>query len=350
MGAVFGKAINYDNTIIQELLNKPTLRRENKRSVIGTQSNNVSKEEKICFTPSENKRDVPTNMKLPFGNKRFLVIDIDRCAFTYSSSLPELLSDRLITHAKNGKYDGFYVCTHRLKQFHTDSVDGNFYKAQQLEKDEAWFSKKGITLEKRNFYLSQIIKNFALKTGLPIVAVSTPDDCSETAPKNPAFRCGSGYKNIIEPFENDQLGIQTENKTKPTLQKPVFSFDDDTKNYLLIQIAQHAVTNFSSGMRTIILDYFDDRYSLCESATQIPNKRLPSNIAINIYLHGKNGNIKKIGVVKGEKKKSNSIFSLPNIKQSSGIENKQVERKKNNGVEITDEEMAASAFGQRRRC
>lgn len=249
--------------------------------------------------------------------KRFLIIDIDACLFTYRSSLPELLSDKLIEYAKQYNYDGFYICTHRRRNMYheknpqQDFIEKCFQDIFVYEADTCYFQIKNIKLDKKNFYTSQIIKNFSLKTGLPLIAVSTPDDFSDTAPKEPALRCGSGYKNIVEPYENQLLGISTSDHKSTQSPVPKKSMEIKFKNNQFIQIGEHVIANFED-VDEFKLDVIDDLDEICLEATKVQTNKLSNKITMNIYCHKNNGPIDFVGSVKGTKSHSSSPVDVIN--------------------------------------
>lgn len=261
----------------------------------------------------------------PSDEKHFLVIDIDNCTFVFSSELPELLSETLLTHVKMKHYDGFYVCTHRSRL--NLMIDENYDTALEQEKDLKRFSVKNITLEKRHFYLSQITKNFAEKSGLKLMAVSTPDDDSEAAPSEPINRCGFGYNNIIEPYENDLLNNVTNEPYENLFLPHVLEPDLDSKNQQLILISEHAVAMHPEAT-TITLHYMDDRMDLLELAKQIPSDQLPASIKANLYHHEDSKEIRLIGTVSaaladekaGTTSLSQNRFTLSNKKRATPLE------------------------------
>ena len=205
---------------------------------------------------------------------RFFVTDYDFCAFSATSERDDKLSQAIIDKAKSQHYDGFYACTHRSYS------DIDLVRRYALRAGtKLGFDKKAI---QDNSSTYKITANFENATQLPLMAVSTLDDIYYPTP-------GTAYTAILEPYEKEAKKAE---RGAEYLSKLNVLRHSTSKNYQLTQIARHAAENYPKV--TVILDYFDDFETLCNSAkTVMQEKKWPGNVYLNIY-HYENGNIKTI--------------------------------------------------------
>lgn len=228
---------------------------------------------------------------IPCTKYKYLVVDLDDCLLTttlknergqYIPNLnPNSLSNDLIKRAKEGGYHGFYVCTHRhYLAVKNGVIERNF----QYDVDFLRSIGARVNLDIKNYYTHQIVKNFAKATDLTCVEVSTSDDLVKEG------TCGSGYKQILEPYE--KIKMQSRKHVVPEngvivgghLSEEERKLNMKSKLKQLRQIRDHSLErslkmeeerrngkNVDAPPESTVeveLHYFDDRKELGEEAVQ----------------------------------------------------------------------------------
>jgi ankyrin repeat protein len=228
----------------------------------------------------------------------FLVTDYDGCALRATDDNgqpnphPHLMSTALMTFAREFGFVAFYGCTHRTVELDLKAtlLPARIKKYLQY-RDQQEFNPA-------HLLTTAVTQHIEDNTGLPCMAVSTPDDDSTTAPREFIGRCGYGYKHMMTPYEAalvkhnpGQLGSAAEAAEATQIHnvaflpsyphRPVKNFDAGSKNRQLIQIAHHARRLHPD--KPIVLHYFDDMPYLCEAAARINPLQLPHQVTLHIY-------------------------------------------------------------------
>jgi hypothetical protein len=230
-------------------------------------------------------------------NVEYLVLDVDNCSLvdavqdSLGKIIPnaheDLLSPHVIAEGRSGRYAGFYLCTWRcarttFQATFSDRVLNN-YKAN-LKND----------YDPRKLLTTSVAENLEKVLGIPCIAISTPDDLSETAPAEQAKKCGYGYQNLIRPLEQKLIAINQDLLNKPCYSGytdiPVVStiqhqplWDGSlakTKNPQLKQIASHASAH--NPNKKVKLAYWDDEERHCTNASKLGLDELPNNVLLQI--------------------------------------------------------------------
>lgn len=295
------------------------------------------------------------------------IIDIDMCAiinFTKENkntdlkpnSRDDFLSQRLIDQLS--EYDAFYLCTHRcgVTTFHCLSDDT--LRCFALVATSTPFNP-------RHLFTGQIAENLQAVTKKKCLAISTPDDSLSHFELLRHERCGAGFKQYGEQYEQELLRIN--HKKLAANHKSGYvdvtatvrwnytgctELDNDSKNKQLQQIMVHAENVYPNT--SLAFTFYDDNILICRRALSLLNQWLPKNSRLQIVHHDEfDGEIQVIGDVHGLS--AISIAStISAMRQYSEPKNKSDKDKTDKYQDKTDietdpglsaAEMARSAFG-----
>ena len=239
-----------------------------------------------CVTLGIRDKDNPEKIKLNVENK--------------------FLSPAFLQLAKTGGYAFSMGCTHRCydsmqkKSYaHDTTAILNGYKEYLNHQDP---------IDVLSWLTVNIPKNFTALSGLECIAVSTPDDFSQTAPKEDIkSQCGYGFKNILSVAEE---GIKLEGlkyvlpEWKSTVHFPVDAYKSKklfaNKNAQLIQVLHFAKAEIDklareqyglSAQPILEAHFFDDKLDILLSTRELDKASLPADIELKCYQHTEHHNI-----------------------------------------------------------
>ena len=226
---------------------------------------------------------IQNESRVTMAKIKILITDLDNAAVTPHTTRPDLLADKFVTHAVNGKFKAYYVCTHRAFCTMLESYGAkqlNDYKTAQAGDPALSFTHI-------------VIPSIKAATGLNCLAVSTPDDLGPGAPKQ--YVCGSGYDKFIAPTEKLMLaamkGKAADFKAAAVVHadakfqdghQPVVNFNPNSKNEQLKQILADMAQQYPND--EIEVDFLEDVAAIRNSARNIPYTQLPRNVKqVNIF-------------------------------------------------------------------
>lgn len=232
---------------------------------------------------------------------KILLIDYDNCAAVVTSfenntykfnASNKFLEPRLLNIAKKGNYHGFVGVTHRCCHSFEPWPEGRDFAKDILTMIS--LASRGQDFKLEDYLSGEVTKNFETVTKVPNLAVSTPDDCSETAPKvNP---CGYGFTYLLNPYEKQLVADYKKFETFYSrdsdqhihLDKESFENIAINKNIQLVQtirfVKQLIKKQYPNLDPILEFHFFDDVENYCKQAKDI-KPQLPPDVIFKSYRH-----------------------------------------------------------------